>query len=206
MTKLRPVAAATVSLSLVFLGIFARPAAGQDVPKAEISGGYQLLHLGGSDGETLDKGWYADLAGNLSKVVGIVFQVSGNYKTEQETVTNGGLTVSATVHVRTYEYMGGVRFNARPNRNVTPFGQFLVGAFHIGGEGTATATANGETLFAESSSAGSLTDFVMQLGGGVNVMISKSVGVRAGADYQRIFDSEGGVNGFRFALGGVFAF
>lgn len=38
------------------------PAGAQNVPRTEVSGGYQLLEFNAAD-ETLEKGWYADVAG-----------------------------------------------------------------------------------------------------------------------------------------------
>ncbi|HUL72736.1 MAG TPA: outer membrane beta-barrel protein [Vicinamibacterales bacterium] len=199
----------TGALALACLSV-ALPAAAQDVPKAEVSGGYQLLHIWGeadgeSGSETLSKGWYGDVAGNLTKSLGIVFQVSGNYKTLQESVSNSGLTITATAHVRVHQFLGGMRVNARPNRTVTAFGQILLGAFNTSGTGEASVTAGGETTTATSEGESS-TDFALQVGGGVNVMLSKTVGVRGGADYVRVFEKDTPFNGVRVVVGAVFAF
>jgi opacity protein-like surface antigen len=188
----------------------AHPAAAQNVPKAEVSGGYQLLHLWAEDNgdtasETLSKGWYGDVAGNVTKSLGIVFQVSGNYKTLHESFSDAGLTVTATAHLRAHQFLGGVRVNSRPNQTVTPFVQFLVGAFHVSGSAEATATMGGES-FTESSEGESSTNFALQVGGGVNIMLSKKFGVRGGADYIRIFEKDAGINAVRVAIGAVFAF
>ena len=43
----------------------------------------------------------------------------------------------------------------------------------------------------------------LQVGGGVNLMTSGSFGVRLGADYRRIFISDGGENEFRLVAGVV---
>ena len=194
-------------LLVIVLGL-PRPVAAQEAPKAEISGGYEMLHLGnfGDETQTLPKGWYADIAGNLTRSVGLVFQVSGSYKTVQETITNEGVTVSATAHVRAYQFLGGIRINARPNKTVTPFGQFLVGAFRLSGEASVTATQNGETVFQQDSSSNSSTNLAVQAGGGFNVLLTRRVGVRAGADYIRVFHKDDGLNALRFVVGAVVAF
>jgi hypothetical protein len=77
------------------------PAFAQSAPRAELSGGYQFLNFS-SDGEneSMGKGWFVDVAGNLSPMLGIVFQVGGNYKSFEEFVTVGGLTVSATADLK----------------------------------------------------------------------------------------------------------
>jgi len=197
--------------ALVFACLsIALPAAAQDVPRAEISGGYQMLHLwaednGDTTSETLGKGWYADVAGNVTKSLGLLFQVSGNYKTLQESFSNAGLTATATAHVKVHQFFGGIRVNSRPNRTVTPFAQVLIGAFHTSGSAEASVTMGGQTSSA-SSDIESATDFALQFGGGVNIMLSKTVGVRGGVDYIRVFESDSGFNGLRVAIGAVFAF
>ena len=70
-------------LCLIVIGI-ARPAAAQDAPKGELSGGYHFFSGKGEgddeDWENFPKGWYVDVAGNVTNSVGFVGQVSGNYK------------------------------------------------------------------------------------------------------------------------------
>jgi opacity protein-like surface antigen len=45
------------------------------------------------------------------------------------------------------------------------------------------------------------TDFGLQVGGGVNVMVTAKAGVRVGADYLRVFSEDQGINMFRFTAG-----
>ncbi len=183
------------------------PAEAQDTPAVEVSGGYQFIHVasGADEGETLANGWYGDVAGNVTKAIGIVFQVGGNYKTETESVGNAGVVINATVHIKVHQFLGGVRFNARENPRVTPFAHVLMGAFHISGSGEVSMTADGEEFFA-TSSGDSVTKFELQVGGGVNFMLSKKFGIRTGADYVHVFAEEGGLNIFRIAVGGVVTF
>src|SRR5687768_18569314 len=66
-------------LCLVVVG-FATPAAAQDTPRAEISGGYNFFTAkasGDEEWEKFPKGWYADVAGNVTETIGIVGQVTG---------------------------------------------------------------------------------------------------------------------------------
>ena len=88
---------------------------------------------------------------------------------------------------------------------MTPFGQFLVGAFHVSVSAEGTASAGGQTM-TSSSDGESTTKFALQVGGGVNIMLSNKIGVRAGADYLRIFDEDTDVNAIRVAVGAVFVF
>lgn len=149
--------------------VVALPASAQSVPKAEVSGGYQVLGVKNSDAnidETFGKGWYADLAGNIGRYFGVVGQVSGNYKTYKQTETFLGASSTYTADVRLHNFMGGVRVNARPNATVTPFGQFLVGGMNLSCKESGSFTSGGQTFFS-SSSGDSSTDVGLQAGGGV---------------------------------------
>jgi hypothetical protein len=169
---------------------FARPAAAQDGPKVELSGGYNWLTAKPSDEDEWTKfpaGWYFDVAGNVNNSVGIVGQITGNYKTfDDEDVDN--------FKVKLHTFMAGVRGSSAGR--VRGFGQFLVGAAKLKGSVPGFSVSE--------------TDPAIQLGGGVNVMGSSNIGFRAGVDYLRVFTKEEGdvigskgTNGFRFNVGVV---
>jgi len=175
-------------LCLIVIGM-ARPAAAQDAPKGELSGGYHFFSGKGEgddeDWENFAKGWYVDVAGNLTNSVGIVGQVSGNYKHFDD----------GDFDFNIHTFMGGLRGSSQGP--VRAFGQVLLGAANL------KASDNIDSV--------SETDFAIQLGGGVNVMGSGNVGLRVGADYVRILAKDDGelssgedVNGFRFVVGVVF--
>jgi opacity protein-like surface antigen len=174
-------------LCLMVVG-FARPAAAQ--PKAEISAGYNYLQAKSSsdtDWTKFPKGWYADVAGNVTPMVSIVGQVTGNYKTFD----------NEDFKLKVHTFMVGVRGSS--TGNVRGFGQVLVGGAKLSGEeivGTDT---------------GNETDLAFQVGGGVNIMGSGPVGARVGIDYLRVRGKDNGelldgdsLNGFRFSVGVVF--
>jgi len=175
-------------LCLIFIGI-ARPAAAQNASGGELSGGYQFFSGKGEgdneDWEKFSKGWYVDVAGNMTDSVGIVGQVSGNYKHFDDD----------DFDFKIHTFMGGLRLGSQGP--VRGFGQFLVGAANF------KANDNVDSL--------SETDLAIQLGAGVTVMGGGNVGLRVGADYLRIFGKDEGdlsegedVNGFRFVAGVVF--
>ena len=83
-----------LSLCVVILGV-AFPSAAQTFPRTEISGGYQFVFSVEDENESIPKGWYFEVAGNLNPMIGLVFQVGGNYKTFEESVTVGGGTFTA---------------------------------------------------------------------------------------------------------------
>ena len=179
------------------------PATAQGFPRTEVSGGYQLLEFRAAD-ETLSKGWYADVAGNLTRYLGIVFQVGGNYKEVTRSFTNAGVTITATGDLHVHQFMGGVRINAR-TRAVVPFGEFLVGGINGSTRGQGSAVANGQTLFSTSASDSS-TEFALQAAGGANIMFTDRIGVRGTVGYIRLFGEDEGVNILRVAGGVVFGF
>jgi hypothetical protein len=183
-----------LALCLMVVGI-AAPVAAQDTPGAEISIGYNWLAAKESsddefedeDGEweKFPKGWYFDVAGNVSDTLSLVGQVTGNYKTFED---------DSKINIHTF--MGGIR-GSSPGR-VRGFGQVLVGGVAV--------KAEDEFLGFEESE----TNFGLQLGAGVNVLGSGGVGLRLGVDYLRLFAKDDSlvflndVNGFRFNVGVTF--
>jgi opacity protein-like surface antigen len=189
-----------LSIGVVVLGV-AVPAAAQTTPRTEISGGYQFLSFAveGQDNESMPKGWYADVAGNLTPMIGVVFQVGGNYKTFNESITVGGVTLAASADLKVHLFLGGIRINARQNSAFVPYGQVLVGAANSSVD--LTGTIPGVPSFSQQDSA---TNFTLELGGGVNFGLTDNAGIRFGVDYLRAFVEEEDVNAFRFHVGVVF--
>jgi opacity protein-like surface antigen len=202
-------------LTVAALGV-ALPVAAQ-TPKIEVSGGYQFLNVS-ADLESIDTGnlpvrdvdqslptgWYIDLAGNLNRHFGVVFEAGGNYKSISESATFGGIAASASVDLKVHEFMGGVRYSSRANPTVVPFGQFLIGAINGSAKVTASGSVTGSPGFSFSGEA-SGTDIALQAGGGMQLRLTDKFGIRVGADYLHILADEGGVNAFRFAAGVVLA-
>ena len=174
-------------LTLMVIG-FATPAAAQDTPKAEISVGYNWLTAkssGDDEWTKFPKGWYADVAGNISDTLSIVGQVTGSYKTFEDDST-----------VKLHSFMAGVRGSSAGR--VRGFGQVLLGGVNFKAD---------DPVFGDFKE----TDFALQVGGGVNVYGSGPVGLRVGVDYLRVMAKDDGevlggddVNGFRFAVGVTF--
>ena len=176
-----------VSLLCLMVVGFARPVAAQDTPKAEFSAGYNWLAAkssGDDSWEKFPKGWYADIAGNISDTLSVVGQVTGNYKTIDDT--------DGAFKLKVHTFMAGIR-GSSPGK-VRGFGQFLVGGANLKGSVPGFSASE--------------TDFAIQLGGGVNVLGSGGVGLRLGVDYLRLMAKDTGevldgddVNGFRFNVG-----
>lgn len=179
------------------------PVSAQSTPKVELSGGYQFLNFSlDGENESLPVGWYFDVAGNLTPMLGVVFQVGGNYKTFDESVTIGGITATASADLKVHEFLGGVRANFRSGSAVVPFGQFLVGGINGSVKVSASTTIPGQPPIAFDDE-DSTTNFAIQAGGGVNFGVTDSIGLRAGADYLRVFAEDAGANLFRVHVGVV---
>lgn len=198
-----PLKAVLVRLSCC-LGLtagLAMPAGAQTTPNVEVSGGYQFINLSvGGDSESFPKGWYADVAGNINGVFGVVFEVGGNYKSFTETQTVGPVRATATADIKIHEFMGGMRIASRKNPTVVPYGQVLAGAVNGSSKFSVSSNVLGANVFS-SSGAESGTNFAIQFGGGVVIGPSGGIGVRIGADYVRIFASDEDANMFRLGAG-----
>ena len=179
------------------------PVSAQTAPKVELSGGYQFLNFSlGGENESMPVGWYFDVAGNLTPMLGVVFQVGGNYKTFDESVAIGGITATASADLKVHEFLGGMRVSLRSGGAVVPFGQLLIGGVNGSVKVSASTTIPGQapiTFDDEDSS----TNFGLQAGGGVNFALTDAIGLRAGADYLRVFAEDEGANLFRFHVGVV---
>jgi opacity protein-like surface antigen len=79
-----------------------------------------------------------------------------------------------------------------------PYGQILVGGINGSIELTTTSTIPGVPTFSQEESS---TNFVLELGGGVNFGFTENAGIRFGVDYLRIFAEDDGSNAFRFHAG-----
>lgn len=159
-----------VLLLVLVLGGFVAPAWAQQ-PPVEISGGYQLISLEpGHDTQTLPRGWYIDLARNLTSTFAIVGQVGGNYRNRE--------LLGSELRFRMHEFMGGIRASSRASSTVVPFGHVLAGAVHA--------------KLSDEDHGVSVTKPAIQFGGGVNLTVTRRVGVRVGADYLRIFNQQEG--------------
>jgi opacity protein-like surface antigen len=146
---------------------FSLPAIAQRAPAFELSGGYSLLR----DEEQDFHGWVASGAMHLSRGIGVVGEVGGNYATLRAFTTD----IDFSVH----SFLGGARVSVPLGRRVTSFGQCLVGVVRLG------ASAFDET-YAE-------TRLAVQPGAGVDIWVRPNVGVRVGGDYRRVRRDEGWV-------------
>lgn len=192
------VTARVLAICLVVLSVGV-PVFAQTTPRTEISAGYQFVTFSvDGESESMPKGWYFDVAGNLSPVLGVLFQVGGNYKTFERSLSIGGGTITANADLKVHEFLGGLRLNARESTAFVPYGQVLAGAINGSVELTTTSTIPGVPAFSEEDSS---TNFAVVVGGGAHFAIAEKTAIRFGVDYLRIFEEDAGSNVFRFQVG-----
>ena len=196
MTRVRT---SVIGALAALLFVVPQPARAQN-SAGEFSGGWRVLHF---EEETFSQGWYADLVGNLTDMVGVVGEVSGHYRTIDETVVSGGVPVSVSADLRIHSFMGGIRVSARQNPRIVPFGQALLGLVHGSASVEGSATVAGRTFTVDESESDS--DMALELGGGVNLGMSDNFAVRFGVSYFRVIEDDAS-NSVRFAVGVVFPF
>ena len=140
--------------SICLLVLASLPVLAQDVPKAEVFGGYSWS--GGNF-----HGWNASVAGNITKRFGIVADFSGTYGSELA----GSIRIKQTAH----SFLFGPRFSFRRGNRVGPFVYALFGATRF----EESATISGQKL------SQSDTGFSSALGGGLDIKVNDHVAIRA---------------------------
>jgi hypothetical protein len=174
-------------IGIVLLICFTVPAWAADFPKAEVFGGFSVLSLKIDENRETPLGWQASIAGNPSKVFGIVGDFGGQYKT----VTFGSGTGAVSAKVKIHEYLFGPQFSARTDK-VTAFAHALYGGVHFTAEGL-----------------DSENDFAMGYGGGLDVKAGKASIRVVQVDWIPVRTTDNGVKHWekspvRFGFGFVF--
>ena len=163
-----------MALCVLVLGVLP---AGAQTSRFEFSGGYSFLHEQDRS-EDYPAGWVAAGTGNVTDWIGVSAEVSGNYRTCNKCQRGPFTSVNSRgkdLDLAMYTFMAGPRLAARMSR-VTPFAQVLLGGTHMSGG-------------AEFDGALS-TGFSYQPGGGVDVYVTPTLGLRVQGDY-RVVRTEG---------------
>ena len=169
--------------------IFAVPAVAQ-TPVVEVSGGYQAPYDNSIE-EWFPVGWSLDVAANVNDTWGVLAQVARAARSEGE----------LHVDLDLYTFGGGVRWSHRTTSRFVPFAQLVAGGSRMASRADLAA---GELTVSQ-------TKWMMQPGGGVNVLVGGGWGIVGEADYRRIFldedqDGRSGLNQLGFFTGVRFAF
>ena len=183
--------------------IYAWPAAAQEEPRLQVSGGYLFLRIQRTPQPEpapgqIPRGWTADVVTSVSRHVEIAGNVSGSYWSEVQTFSEPiapGVNATARLEarIRLHGFAAGPRFVAGRGP-VRVYGQMLAGAVRASTLLQASVTANGQTQPLDDES-NTLYRVSIQPGGGVIVPVTKRFGAQAGVDYRRILfdknESEG---------------
>ena len=191
--------------------IAAGSAFAQDTSRVEASAGWRYYH--GTISSVVrpiqlerpndyPKGWYADVAANLSPKFAIVGEAGGTYHSDDSSTTSGSVTFQEALDVSFHTFMGGIRVRAPQNAAFVPFGQVLFGGERDTSEFERTTTVI-QNVFTTRQEAGT-SNAILALDAGVTAAAGP-IGVRASVGYARFF-SEADADAFRFSLGGVFRF
>ena len=130
-------------------------ASAQNVPKAEVFGGFSLATTGVID---IGAGWNASLNGNVNSWFGITADFSGHYG--HETSIPGGPRLNQSHHA----FLFGPRFTHRSSSKCSVFAHGLFGG--VRGRAESASIAATETAFGAA------------LGGGVDVGFNDRVALR----------------------------
>lgn len=139
---------------------------GQDVPRAEVFGGYSYLNVdtNGLSPRQSANGWEASVTGNFNRWFGVEGDFSGYYKIYPVNLFIVNLPLSFNVNVSDYGFLGGPRVSFGP-----AFAHALIGGDHLTGSALGFSAS-------QDSLAGAF-------GGGVEFPMSGRWAVRASADY-----------------------
>ena len=164
------------------------PAESVRVPALEITGAYSalwddVLSEDGGDG-FLEAGWVLSLCGNLNRSLGVVGEVSGHY-TSDDTLDALGAPLAVD-----WDLLGvhaGPRYTHRSGGFAVPYVQALAGWTRTGVE------LAGQRVVEDA--------FSVQPGVGLQLRLSRSVGLGLGADYRLVFGEDESRNELRLYAG-----
>ncbi len=157
----------------------------QDLPKAEIFGGYSFVHAGVNTNTRLNvNGWTAAATGNISRLLGITVDVSQQFG-----------TFNSSTDYEFRSFLVGPHFAYRKHEKFTPFAHFLIGDARYGSR---LIPDNPSLRYHENALA-------IAVGGGVDVHLKSIVAVRIiQADYYMTKFSRDTQNDLRLGFGIVF--
>jgi len=171
-----------IILALFAVSLLALGANAQDTPKADVSGGWSMMHLngsGGASGVNLN-GFSGSIAGNLNSWFGVV----GDFGVYHGTPSG----VSATAESYTF----GPRISFRHSDKFVPYVQALFGGAHVkASAGGISATTN---------------PFAFGFGGGTDIGMGHSLAFRPQFEYFGLRANGSTQNAERFSVALVYNF
>lgn len=168
---------------ILLLGIL--PASAQSLPVAEVAGGYSYMHFNSNlpylNGENLNGGGGAAVI-NLNSWIGIKLDFMGYAFGSgwSNTLHQLGYVGPAGANLFTYQFGPQIKWR---NHKWQPFIESLYGGAHSKGFASALkARGDGSNVLTGN---GTSNAFAMEVGGGVDIPVSKTIQIRAAeVDYQ----------------------
>ena len=191
-------------LRIAFLLIaLSTPALAQDSPPVEVFAGYSFFRPDGGGGL---HGWNASVAISVNRRMAIVGDFSGHYGSQSleadlfDDEFLGDVSIRADSDSNVHTILAGPKFSVAEiaDGRLTPFAHFLIGASRLGADASITfGGASLESAFADMGLA-------VAVGGGLDVRLSDSVGIRLiQADYFVTNFGGGSLHNARLSFGVV---
>lgn len=187
---IRFAAAAIILMILIGSRGFAQDA----TPKAQVFGGYSLMHLGhgGLTGPLLDvdlkqdsnpfaladyslNGWNAEAQYNASPWLGVAADFGG--RSDTPITASRGRTLAGLPKETAYSILAGPVISYPTKSRITPFAHALFGWDRTS---LGASTITGSVTPPVPVAATNYTDFAMALGGGIDYKIARHISIRAG--------------------------
>ena len=160
-----------------------------EVPKAEVFGGYALLHTT-SPSQNIN-GWNASVTGNLTDWFGVAGDFGGHYASPEVHIFS--IPIPTGLERSTHSFLFGPRFVYRGADRLEPFAHLLFGG-----------SRSSVGLFGLSVNKAA---FTAAAGGGLDIRLSDAVAIRAiQADYLMTHFGGERQNNARLSFGVVFRF
>jgi opacity protein-like surface antigen len=139
-------------------------------------------------------GFDVSAVGNVHKYVGLKFNFSGHFKSDNVTITDGATSFDFGTKERLYNFMGGVQFkDNRKESRLKPFAHALAGVAHQSVRVTTPFTISGDDFDLDSN------NFAMKFGGGLDLRVHPRVDLRLiEVNYNPVFHGEETILGETF--------
>lgn len=171
-----------IMLALFAFSLLALGANAQETPKADVSGGWSMMHLngsGGASGINLN-GFSGSVAGNLNSWFGVV----GDFGVYHGSPSGASTTAST--------FTFGPRISFRRSDKFVPYFQALFGGAHL------SASALGTTV--------STNPFAFGFGGGTDIGMTEHIAFRPQFEYFGLRANSTTQNSERFSVAIVYNF
>jgi hypothetical protein len=179
------------SILVLALAVCASSAWAQLAPKSELTGGYTYTSLDEGVGSRVGaNGWNTGGTFFVSNSLGLEANIAGASNSQSASFTVGTTTVSASASDKHYTFVFGPRFQFGHGRT----NPFVHGLFGLDHESVSASALGLSTSVSDNA-------FASALGGGLEIGMSKHLGVVTGADYLMTRHASATQNNIRVSAG-----